>query len=235
MSKHTRPHRATPTLESLEGRLALATVYLQSGDLIIEGEGGDDTAYIYDVNPWQYQVIVNGQGRLYSKASEMNGGDVYFNGYAGRDFFSNQTNLRGHATGGAGEDWLFGGSNSDWLDGGDDTDYIWGYGGDDHLWTGQDYDYNELRGGTENDNLYGSYGPDLLVGDAGYDKLYGREGDDTLDGGDDGYADILNGGPGRDWFQQEWAMRSYVLYGSGYWYNRDAPVDYNWWEDYYYN
>jgi Ca2+-binding RTX toxin-like protein len=89
---------------------------------------------------------------------------------------------------------------------------------------GPDY----LYGGIGNDYLYGGMDNDYLSGGFGMDYLNGWYGNDTLDGGDDGSADYLYGGPGRDKFQME-GYGSRQL-GSMY-FNRDDPADYNAAED----
>jgi hypothetical protein len=87
----------------------------------------------------------------------------------------------------------------------------------------------EADGGVGFDTLYGGVGPDVLYGGSEDDKLYGRLGHDTLhgeggndvlDGGDDFMADTLYGGPGADWFQQDWFPGWYFTW------NMDTPQDF---------
>lgn len=174
-------------------------------------------------------------------------GKIFFYGNGGNDYFRNDTYFMTQAYGGSGADTLFGGSNNDILDGGYGYDALYGRQGNDTLYAGYDYSANLLRGGDDEDVLYGGYGNDSMYGEAGtdwllgnlgndylnggdrYDYLYGQAGNDTLDGGDDGWADVLYGGTGRDRFQQEW-----YLSGTK-WINRDKPMDFNFFLDSYYN
>ena len=61
-------------------------------------------------------------------------------------------------------------------------------------------------------------GNDTLLGGDGRDTVGGSDGNDKLDGGDDGYADVIDGGSGADWFQQEKYRKN------GAWVNRDQPA-----------
>jgi len=223
------------TVEGLEERLNLSS-YVSGGDLVIASTNYNDTVAVnYEV--WggvgYYKVTENGYAK-YHTASSVWGGDVYFYGYAGNDYFLNNTYLRATAYGMDGHDTLYGGYSNDYLDGGAGTDYVYGRWGNDTLVAGYDYSYNVLDGGDGNDALYGGYGSDYLygqygndtlVGNYGKDYLYGGYGNDTLNGGDDGFADYLHGGTGYDYFQRDW-------YYSGGWYNRDYPADF--WGDTFY-
>jgi Ca2+-binding RTX toxin-like protein len=236
MSSSAKTVRARLNVEGLEERLNLSS-YIYNGDLYVVGNGAANTATVnYEV--WSgvgyYKVTENGVNSWHY-ASGVWGGDVYFYGYAGNDYFVNNTYLRTTAYGHDGNDVLYGGYGNDTLDGGYGTDYLYGRAGHDTLSAGYDYSYNVLDGGDGNDTLYGGYGTDYLygqygndylLGNYGKDYLYGSYGNDTLHGGDDGFADYLHGGSGYDYFQRDW----YSYAGS--WYNRDYPADF--WGDAYY-
>jgi hypothetical protein len=119
--------------------------------------------------------------------------------------------------GGAGDDVLVGGGGDDLLLGGAGNDVLLGGGGDD-----------VLIGGAGRDQLVGGAGADLLIGGGtAFDgnvaalgalratwasgRPYAARIDDlaawlsTATAPDDGAADVLTGGPGRDWF---WAWAS---------------------------
>jgi Ca2+-binding RTX toxin-like protein len=225
-------------LEALEDRLTPATIV--SGDLVIVGNNSFNTVFVeYEVvgGVGYYNVTESGDTQSFA-ASSVWGGDVYFYGYGGNDYFRNDTALRAVAYGGDGIDTLVGGSNADWLDGGNDTDFLYGEGGNDTLWAGFDGSSNQLKGGQGNDQLNGGYGSDVMYGEQGNDKLvgslgadylYGGADDDVLDGGDDGVHDQLIGGAGRDSFQQDW-YGGLTFFG-----NRDKPIDYDIWLDSYFN
>lgn len=105
--------------------------------------------------------------------------ELDFIGGSGNDRFrSNVPNLSLRAFGGDGDDTLIG-NNS----------------------------FDSLQGGRGNDTLIGSDNNDVLVGGPGDDRLYPGAGIDTVRDGlgndlviaiDDGYADTIQGGPGRD-------------------------------------
>lgn len=228
--KTTKPSTAGLRLEALEDRLALSSTVI-SGDLYIYGTSGADSVTVnYEVysGVGYYKVTQNGVNSFF-RASRVYGGDIGFYGYAGNDYFNNNTGLRTFAWGMDGDDTLLGSWNNDKLDGGNGRDYLYGYGGNDILYGGLDYNYNYLNGGSGHDSLYGGWTGDTLVGESGndylygnhgYDLLYGGDGNDTLHGGDDGYWDYLNGGTGQDWFQQDW------YWNGTKWINRDAGSDF---------
>lgn len=234
-------HRSRLKLETLESRLTpTVSVFVSNGDLYVVGNDSFNSAnvdYQYVGGILHYAVHEGGEVHR-QPVSSIWGGDVYFYGYGGNDYFRNDTLLRTVAYGGDDTDVLVGGTASDWLDGGNGVDYLYGEGGNDTLWAGLDYSPNQLMGGIGNDQLnggwgndtmYGELGNDKLVGGFGRDYLYGGDDDDVLDGSDDGYADVLVGGSGHDVFQTEWT-------GGPTWFgNRDKPVDYDVWFDSYYD
>ena len=85
----------------------------------------------------------------------------------------------------------------DVLDGNRRGNALLGWGGNDILrgWGGPD----RLLGHAGADFLYGGAGPDILFGGSGRDRLYGGDGNDLLfSTADDGVADIVDCGAGRD-------------------------------------
>jgi len=226
--------RVRPEMEGLEDRLT-PTATLYNGDIYVYATSGNDVVSVSYSSPG-YDVNINGVTTHFG-ARGVTGGDVYFYGYAGNDYFVNNTYLRTHAYGQDGRDTLYGGYANDTLDGGYGEDYLYGRDGNDTIYAGYDYSYNYLNGGAGNDTLYGgngadyevggsgndfligTYGNDSLYGGTGQDTLKGSYGDDYLDGGDDNSADYLSGGSGYDRFKAEWE------WNGSYWWNRDFPVD----------
>jgi len=94
---------------------------------------------------------------------------------------------------------------------------ILGEGGNDYLYVDSWFPFQAV--------IHGGDGDDVIAGGAAGDVLYGHAGDDYLDGGADGFADYLLGGTGADRFKQESAYAYW--YGYLFWYNRDAPYDFD--------
>jgi hypothetical protein len=207
--KPPRTGRFRPGLELLEDRRMLAvSVAFEAYDysyfyglLKIEGTSAGDTVSVSEVR-YRDQVVVtaNGVSTTFANPSDGYNGSkirsVVFHGRGGDDQFINNSSLRSEAHGEDGSDYFYGGTNVDLFFGGDDTDYLYGKGGADELHGGADLDY--LYGGADNDNL---------------------------DGGDDGRADELHGGYGRDKFQ----MEGHGPFGSPIlaYVNLDHPKDFN--------
>lgn len=203
-----RPYRPESHLhvESLEGRIVLTAGVgfdTRQGVLAIMGSEGNDTAVVTRRGTKVVASITTPSGTISKTVSASRVKSISFSGLAGNDSFTNVTNLKSRADGGAGIDTLRGGSNSDTLIGGDDDDVLVGNGGKDNLAGGAGDD--SLDGGTGNDTEDGGDGDDTVVGGDGNDRLSGGTGDDSLDGGtgndsengDDG-KDILLGGLGAD-------------------------------------
>jgi Ca2+-binding RTX toxin-like protein len=170
------------------------TVSVVNGDIMVQCGAGNDSVTIHQQAGW-YRVVENGVTTWIS-SSRVWGGDVRVNCGSGNDYVNNYaSSLRLEAFGQWGNDTLIGDAQADHLHGGEGNDTLYGYGG--------------------NDYLEGRYGTD---------RLYGMDGNDTLDGGDDGVADYLNGGAGRDWFQRDMYWRQI----GGIWLqlNRDYPADF---------
>jgi RTX calcium-binding nonapeptide repeat (4 copies) len=90
---------------------------------------------------------------------------------------------------------LFGTPKRDVICGLGGADVLDGNGGNDVLKGGPGRDL--LNGGDGNDILFGGLGNDKLQGDHGRDAIFGGAGNDTFFAWD-GFADMLNGGPGTD-------------------------------------
>jgi Ca2+-binding RTX toxin-like protein len=121
----------------------------------------------------------------------------------------------------SGSDQLFGYEGNDTMDGGLGQDWLFGHQGNDIMRAGLDYSWNYMEGGDGNDTMSGGYGIDIMSGQGGLDVLSGSSGDDDLNGGDDGFADILTGGGGHDYFQQD------LVTVNGTTFNRDQPTDFS--------
>jgi uncharacterized repeat protein (TIGR01451 family) len=111
--------------------------------------------------------------------------------------------------GGPGRDRLLGGSGRDSLDAGPGPDVVWaGYDRDVVLGgAGDDALHGGERGGRalggvphweEADRVSGGPGDDLVDGGVGADQLRGDDGDDVVQAADNGEADVVDCGRGRD-------------------------------------
>ena len=138
---------------------------IDSHQLYIEAEGGDDTFKIYGeyVSTLFYGGSGNDTVTVYSNKKN------YLYGEDGNDIL-HSANGDDVLNGGYGHDTLIGEGGNDLIGGGSNDDYLWGLEGDDYL-IGED----------GNDFLIGGDGADLLIGGAGNDKLYGGSGSDTFD------------------------------------------------------
>ncbi|MFO0841536.1 MAG: calcium-binding protein [Gemmataceae bacterium] len=222
MSSGNKNRRAKLSLESLEHRLVLSSSVNASGDLVLVGNNLNNNVVVSQV-AGGYRVREAGLPDKVYTSAQVRGGDVYFHGYGGNDYFRNDTALRSWAYGMDGNDTLIGGSSADRLEGGNGNDHLQGRQGNDGL-DGQG-DSDTVFGGDGNDWIYGGAGDDHLDGQGdddvifagdGNDKLYGGAGDDHLDGqgGNDwAFGDVGNdklyggtgndqlyGGRGNDWF-----------------------------------
>ena len=203
---HTRPIESRLHCESLEGRIVLtAGIGLDptTGILAIMGSETADVSVVRHEGVNVVATISNAAGTTTRSYKSSDVKAITFAGYAGDDFFTNNTAIPSTASGGAGKDTLRGGSGKDTLMGGDGDDKLMGNKGDDTLQGAAGND-TEI-GGAGIDTLYGGLGDDSLSGAAGDDKLNGGSGDDWLDGGagndsvsgDDG-NDVQYGGVGDD-------------------------------------
>ncbi len=94
----------------------------------------------------------------------------------------------------------YGTAGHDVLMGTNSDDQMYGYAGDDIIsgLSGNDLMY----GGWGEDALWGSYGDDNLYGRSGADDLHGMGGNDYLSA-KDGTRDLVDCGPGRDWYNTD--------------------------------
>jgi Ca2+-binding RTX toxin-like protein len=182
-------------VQSLESRELMAGVIgLNAGNLTILGTAANDTVVVNQIGAL-VQVSMTHLGHTHTQifnAAAVQ--QITFRGYAGDDYFANNTNIRSTAYGDAGNDTLIGGGNVDVLFGGIGNDRLFGRGGNDVMY-GQDGE-DLMYGGIGNDSMFGQNGHDRMYGEAGLDYLRGGEGNDLLDGGAD--ADRLFGENGND-------------------------------------
>ena len=185
-----------------------------SGTLTLDGTVGNDTGSVSQLNPGSRSLTatLNGTTRSIVLNRHQSVSEIVFNGHAGDDSFTNDTQYDSQAHGGLGDDILTGGSGSDILNGDRGNDVLSGGGGADRVNGGEGNDvlsggeesdvlYGEngrdtLRGGSGSDRLYGGDSADSLSGGLGEDRLYGQDGADTIEG--DGGEDYLVGGDGPD-------------------------------------
>jgi Ca2+-binding RTX toxin-like protein len=196
--KTTKSLRAQLGLECFEDRLTPASFVYGAGDLVIVGNSANNTVVVstQKFNGVEFIRVTENGVNQFHLASSVSGGDVYFYGYAGSDYFRNDTALRAHAWGHAGTDTLIGGTSHDYLDGGIGTDFLYGRAGNDKLIAGYDFSVNSLSGGEGNDTLVGGYGRDHMFGDGGNDYMCGLAGNDYMRGGKDN--DYMYGDAGSD-------------------------------------
>ena len=232
-------------IDSLYGELGNDTMYGDAIDPENTNEvgndymvGGDNSGYnAYKEKDTMYggrgnDTMLGGDGddKIYGNA----GNDKLFGG-----------NDQDRVYGGDGNDEIFGGRADDTLDGGKGNDYMWGDEGNDVMYGGEDNDTmfgadgadfmlgeggndmmyglaggDYMDGGEGSDSMWGGIGNDTMDGSCGFDLMFGELGDDTLDGGQDGIADFLFGGSGKDKFKTE-------LKGVGVIKNIDRPFDLN--------
>jgi Ca2+-binding RTX toxin-like protein len=203
---HTRPIESRLHCESLEGRIVLtAGIGLDSttGILAIMGSVTADVSVVRNDGVNVVATISNAAGTTTRSYKSSDVKAITFAGYAGDDFFTNNTAIPSTASGGAGNDSLRGGSGKDTLMGGDGDDKLMGNKGDDILQgaAGNDTEIggagiDSLFGGLGDDSLDGGLGDDIENGGDGADKIFGSAGDDKLNGG--GGDDWLDGGAGND-------------------------------------
>jgi Ca2+-binding RTX toxin-like protein len=132
---------------------------VSDGKIVIPGSTQDDqvTVDYDDADPTSIVVKSNGAELLRAYAWHIT--RVDFSGGAGRDVFTNNTDIDSHVSGGAGHDELIGGDGNDVFDGGAGHDVLKGRGGDD--------------------KLYGKKGKDDLDGGVGMNELVGGKGNDV--------------------------------------------------------
>jgi Ca2+-binding RTX toxin-like protein len=196
--KIAKTARASLNLESLEKRDVPTAFLSNNGDIVVNCGGGNDTVTVHQQQGW-YRVVENNT-TVWFAAGQVSSGYVRVNCGGGNDYVNNYaSSLRLIANGQWGNDTLIGDAQPDHLNGGEGNDTLMGHGGSDYL-----------------------------EGRKGYDRLFGMGGNDTLDGGDDGVADYLNGGSGRDYFQRD------MLIGRLGFRNRDYPTDFSFANDRFY-
>ena len=194
--------------DTMYGGTGNDTMYGGSGNDYMYGEAGNDVMYGEHGN--DYLDGGNDQDLMYGDspglANSGGGNDTLWGG-------------SGHDTlyGGSGHDVLYGANGNDIIYAEVGNDTIYGGHGDDILFGGDGHDL--IYGDDGSDVLYGDDGNDTLYGGGGVDHLFGSAGDDYLDGGNDGLADYLWGGSGRDTF-----IRHQLWYGPIY---RENLMDYD--------
>ena len=170
------------------------------GDIEIIGTSGDDVVTVDDASGDRIRVRANGQN-FFLELQDF--AEVFFEGRAGDDSFTNRTSLISIADGGPGNDRLvsrsgsslfFGGNGADRLVGGPMEDFLIGGAGDDDIFGGAGPD--KLNGGTGMDRIFGQSGDDTIVAEGGHDIVYGQAGNDLIDAGNG--QDLVFGGSGDD-------------------------------------
>ena len=199
-----------------------------SGDLLLDGSGGNDRIVIADQSNVTGTINVSadgGEGRDVLDASAFTQGAVLFGG-AGNDVLiggSGNDDLFGQAgtdilTGGAGDDMLDGGADADVLIESADANLTLSAGGLTGIGTDvvTAIERAELTGGNSGNVidatnftgvvlLRGGGGADELIGTAFNDTMFGGSGNDTMSGlagvdvlNGEGNDDSLTGGQGND-------------------------------------
>ena len=188
----------------LETRRLLASIQLDSGDLLLVGTAGDDLIDLRggaDFQSFTIQINKDPEFTQTFRYDEVNQLRVFAG--EGDDRVTNTLLRESHIYGGLGNDHIEGGYRDDLLLGGEgvDTligrngdDVLYGQGGNDWLYGGQGED--RLLGSAGNDRLFGGNGSDFLAGQEGNDQIIGGAGNDRLDGNNGN--DLLNGNEGDD-------------------------------------
>jgi Ca2+-binding RTX toxin-like protein len=204
--------------ERLEPRRLLASVSVQSGVLIVNGDNASETIMITPIAGGTVDVDINGNktfiGNFNSLVVNANGGND-------KVLLDPNFNWNSILRGGAGNDSLVGAAAFDVLDGGSGADTLKGGAANDTadyssrtapltigLGTLNDdgeagekdnvgLDIETVLGGSGSDNIRGSAANNLLVGGAGPDRLDGGPGNDTAQNdGTDTLISIENTGGG---------------------------------------
>jgi Ca2+-binding RTX toxin-like protein len=174
--------------------------------VVINGNGGDDTITVNDINDVGFFVLsINGGAgadTIAAAGALVGNVPVVLNGDSGNDTIVGSSGIDS-IFGGDGNDEISGGAGNDLINGNDGDDLLSGDGGDDTVFG--DLGVDLLLGGAGNDLLDGGFGNDSLDGEDGDDSLFGSFGDDLLigSGGDDQLNgqvdnDTLFGGAGND-------------------------------------
>jgi len=246
LAVETLEDRMVPTVTTIAGGATVGTT------IKIDQTNGDDTCMVqqYSINSTAYvRVVENGRTTANFNMRERNIQRIEYHGHYGNDSFRNATKLPSKAFGGYGNDRLIGSTTAvDQFEGSFGNDRLEGLGGNDILkgGFGNDLVYGGLGhdtingegdsdvlfgddgndvilGGAGVDYLFGGFDNDRLFGEGGKDFLFGEGGDDYLNGGQDGIADFLKGGLGRDTFQADMFALLSPLFST----NVDAPQDLN--------
>ena len=172
-----------------------------NGDLVITGDGGDNTVTIINNNGTTTVTyaglppVTFPTGDILQIVAVLGDGDdtiqvTGFNVPVDIDGGAGDDNLDGSL----GDDRLVGGPGNDILDGDAGNDVMIGGAGSDTITGGAGDDL--IKGGSGSDSLFGGSGADVIRGGGGADSLFGGSGGDLLVGG--GNTDSLNAGFGGD-------------------------------------
>ena len=203
---------------------AVATITDLVPELVINGNGGNDSIQIGDISGSRLSTVIinggDGDDVINASKAKLSQTNLLLNGDAGVDVilgsnFKEQINGgddNDHISanggddiinGGAGVDTISGGDGADVINGSDGNDIISGDAGNDRIDGGLDNDVvdggdgdDSIDGGEGDDVLIGSQGSDSINGNLGSDSLAGGAGDDSLDGGRGN--DTINGNSGND-------------------------------------
>ncbi len=215
------PAAANETYQLLEQRKLLAGITYDTTlrQVQIEGSQAGDRVLISELDA--NTVKVEFVGVATQTFARLSIASILFKGYAGDDYFQNNSDRRSFAYAHGGNDTLLGGRHYDNFQGGPGNDILDGGPGQDAL-RGNDGN-DTIRGGDANDKIYGGEGDDTIDGGTGHDLIYGDPGNNSIvggfgndeihgstgidtingQGGDDqiyGYDgnDVLSGGDGND-------------------------------------
>ena len=199
-----RNHSSTVTgYHSLEPRNLLAGISFDAntGVVTVMGSAIDDVSVVNSNEiTGLTAVTLNDSSQSFATTTVSS---IDFQGLAGDDEFTNNSEIDSSASGGLGNDTLQGGSGVDTFNGDAGSDVISGGSGDDRLDGGDDPDRilggdgdDTIFGGSGEDSVFGNDGNDTLTGNGGFDRMFGGEGNDSLFGNDGN--DFLAGGDGNN-------------------------------------
>lgn len=178
-----------------EDDVALIYETMDTGELTIHGNGGNDRITVASTETWEghyfedisclrYRTIV-----LYGD----DGDDDITGTYVSDIIYGG--NGDDHLKGMGGADYIYGNLGNDFIEGGSQDDHLFGHNGNDYIIG--DNGEDQIYGGPDDDYLWGGAGIDLIQGEQGRNFLSGGRDNDALGGGDD--DDILCGGTGTDY------------------------------------
>ena len=160
----------------------LATVTVNSGELLVEGSCEDDKVVISTAAGGDVLVNVNGNTQTVSGVTS-----IEVRGNEGDDRITVNGRLPSSLFGNEGDDTIIGSAGPDHIEGGIGVDNLNGREGQDTIYASApglpDTGRNTIQGGRSNDEIFGSRFSDTIFGGEANDTIYGFAGNDEISGG----------------------------------------------------